>query len=138
MGVRCSACGFLSLRNHETNALDEANEQYRQSGISNRSLHLEEPICFKAAFPLAEEAKAAGTTADDAARRLKVITSDRPTCQKFTPWKPGFTPKEHQQMLDSETLLKHLQEQRKSDRIWQFVLAVFNLILGFILGRLGK
>ena len=44
-------------------------------------------------------------------------------CPKYYPWKKGFDPKEHQQMLLTEESLKAQREatrdQRESDRRWQ-------------------
>ena len=43
---------------------------------------------------------------------LHVIQQDR-TCDQFTPWKQGFTPKEHAEMLQESDRLKWQAERRK-------------------------
>jgi hypothetical protein len=39
-------------------------------------------------------------------------------CPDFTEWHPGFTPKEHQEMLDRQRLLEWQAEREDDDRKW--------------------
>jgi hypothetical protein len=118
MAVKCSDCGFLSLRNLETNTLDEADEDCRKSGAVYKNKYPQPPICFKNAFDLRTEIGSSGSVPEDATNTLKVLNKDR-ECLKHTLWKPGYTPKEHQAMIDSESLLRFQEEQRERDRAWQ-------------------
>jgi hypothetical protein len=47
--------------------------------------------------------------------RLEEIQTER-ECPGFTLWHPGFTPKEHQEMLDQQRLLEWQTEREDSDR----------------------
>jgi hypothetical protein len=49
---------------------------------------------------------------------VRIISRGR-GCHKFYAWRQGFNPKEHQEMVNSEMLLKLQEEQRPRDREWQ-------------------
>ena len=74
-------------------------------------------------------------------RATHIIDDDR-TCQEFTKWRQGFTPKEHREMLDRKDFREWQEKQRKSDRWWRiievFILVVFAglfTLLGAFIGR---
>ena len=41
------------------------------------------------------------------------------SCEYFTPWQQGFTPKEHREMLNRDWMLNYQKEREESDRKWQ-------------------
>lgn len=52
-------------------------------------------------------------------KELKTVLHHQRECAKFNPWKPGFSPKEHKEMIAAERLEEIAEERRKSDRAWQ-------------------
>ena len=111
--VNCAGCGFLALRNRDTRGLDEAEQNFRDTGrvpLTTNLLNYFEvrPICFAKAFDLREEIQTAGSGAivdSDAGIKaiLEVVQGER-SCTSFVHWKQGFTPKEHQESLDRQEL----------------------------------
>jgi hypothetical protein len=140
--------------------LDETDERYRKEGhmeqvaIAQKVIHVQCPICAAGAADFESEL---GTKTPSPEQRVSVTNKDR-ECSKFTTWRPGYTPNEHQDMLNSETLLKLQQEQRERDRrwqgdqrksdrdwqirqkrwdrVWSIILAFVAAILGFVLGKM--
>jgi len=49
---------------------------------------------------------------------LSLLQSER-DCAEFTPWCQGFTPKEHQEMLDRQRLLEWQAERENADHRWR-------------------
>ena len=74
------------------------------------------PCASCALFDLRKEINELG--ASNAPERKKVI-HDLRECKKFTPWHQGFTPKEHQEMLDRQWMLKHQAKVDRRDRKWR-------------------
>jgi hypothetical protein len=83
------------------------------------------PTCFTRAFNLEKEVETLHfemQKTDKAASYTiavrNVIAQDR-TCEKWVKWKRGFTPKEHQEMLDREWEIKRQDTKDKEIRDWQ-------------------
>jgi hypothetical protein len=120
--VRCADCGFLAVRNPETRSLEAVDHEARTSGhfpgYGKDFVIWPGPACFRMAADLGAECKAVqeadGKKETDSKRvYLVVITKDR-DCSEFTEWHPGFSPKEHREMLfDIER--KKLEMQEKAD-----------------------
>lgn len=49
---------------------------------------------------------------------LEVTNKDR-QCELFTKWRQGLTPKEHQEMIDREWMIKHQEEREDADKRWR-------------------
>jgi hypothetical protein len=123
--VKCENCGFLALRNRITGLLDEAPQEYRWRAEVPKLLpplsdaYTGVPICLARAHPLHNEF----TNQDQAAHReiFNLLEKERHCAERglFTPWKQGFSPKEHQEMLNSENLMKWQAEREDKDRIWR-------------------
>lgn len=47
-----------------------------------------------------------------------VIQNDR-TCALFTEWHQGFTPKEHQEMMDRKAMLEWQTKREDADKKWR-------------------
>ena len=141
--VRCTECGFLSLRNIETRELDEAEETFREWGRVigvkwshpvqvgdtpfyaedklNRYVHEQLPICFANTGNFSSsfrELIIKNYEADKVV--LMVIKNERP-CETFTKWQQGFTPKEHREMMDRKFTIELEDKRRKNDRKWHWI-----------------
>jgi hypothetical protein len=126
--VQCAECGFLSLRKIKTRQLVEAELDVRQTWTlpqdashNPRSYappgpYDKQPWCYAMAADLASEARQ--ETAGITWGGLAVITKER-VCPSFTPWRPGFTPKDHQHMIELEQSRLWQKEQRSRERQWQ-------------------
>ena len=123
---KCQDCGFLTARNRDTRYLDEAEASFRETGTplkirnlqtqkhgwpSNTEKDEDFPICFKQIRGLMAEAKA--TVAPTHARKvLQVITGEK-ECDYFVDWMQGFTPKEHQEMIDRQWMPDYQEKHRQ-------------------------
>ena len=134
--VRCADCGFLAYRNLETRTLAEAEEAFRASGNvpqPERSLQYlgtgappisigggfgRDPICFARATILLTEVRDAEQNDAPWPAVLRVITRER-ECTEFTQWNQGFTPKEHQEMLDRQWMLEREERIDRENRRWR-------------------
>ena len=115
--VRCADCGFLANRNFETGELVSVDEG-RQTGRF-RTLpgvtYGPVPTCFRMKANLFAEYLAEKSEN----RLLAVIAKDRGECAGFVKWEPGFTPKEHREMLfDLERKKLEIQE-KEGERRWE-------------------
>jgi len=106
--------------------LDEADERFRDNGHLEEAaqgdkfhgmkvIHVQCPVCAAGAADFEREL---GTKAPGPNDRTRVVIKER-ECAKFTPWRKGFTPKEHQEMLNTEAMLKYQEERREQDRRWE-------------------
>ena len=132
----CRDCGFLALRNNTTQELDEAYSYYRQKGEADTPHH-PFPVCFAMAATLEGEVN---TSNGDFAGVpiLQVIEKDRSDCPEWTPWRQGFSPKEHREMLirqeeqdRNRALLQGLEDlrARREDRTLLFGMIAVGLLL---------
>jgi hypothetical protein len=159
--VKCADCGFLSLVDNDDFSYVSADILYRLEGCQSgqgatahptvsrephcsthyQSIHTE-PFFVKGvgAIQFDEAGSGLGALLDGQGKDvtgeavLRIITKRR-VCDGFYPWKPGFTPKEHYEMLDRERWQKWQQDQRRSDRHWRIVeLIVLGLVAILIAG----
>jgi hypothetical protein len=88
------------------------------------SRHEWQPLCFAQVYDLRNEfmeithRKNPTHESPDVESVRAVIHEDR-DCDSFVKWRQGSTPKEHQEMIDRDRLLKLQEEQRNNDRKWQ-------------------
>jgi hypothetical protein len=90
--VKCCDCGFLCVRNRETQELVEVPEYWRQTGQVPRKQLDAIPCCFVKAVPLHREMLPVAKE-EEWAQNFLTITSKERDCPKFTPWQEGYTPK---------------------------------------------
>jgi hypothetical protein len=148
--AKCSECGFLAARNLYTRQLEEVEKEYRDNGASPTKPFPDGvemmsingirnvyglPVCFARAFPLDLEIVASASSKDNGI--LTVINRER-QCPYFVKWQQGFTPKEHQEMLDRQRKLEQEDKRRTSDRIWHWVELVLTLAIGAMIAFLAK
>lgn len=116
--AKCAECGFLASRNKSSRLLEETEQETRESGSFSEIY--EPPICFKRVENLwaSGGVKFADTAKYTPEKILSIIQMER-DCLSFTKWYQGFTPKEHQEMVDREARLKWQEEREEADRKWQ-------------------
>lgn len=116
--VTCASCGFLAIRHLWDRTLHEAEPDYRlHAKIPKTSTqydnHERMPVCFAQAIEFRKE-----IARDDESGILPVIGKSR-KCDSFMPWRHGFSPKEHQEMLDRQWLLDFQTRRDDADRRWR-------------------
>ena len=146
--ARCIDCGFLATRETETRQLAEVDGEFRRTGLPALAIgsgryyrSARVPVCFAQSVDLqaeileyqtnSGEVFASSPNDPDRERRLdsfppervlELLEVERPLCDSshaFTKWQQGFTPKEHREMLDRESLLEREREWRSADRSTQ-------------------
>jgi hypothetical protein len=155
--AKCAECGFLAVRNVQTRQLEEMEEDYRRTGNSPQVWGdsppynmYEAPICFLLVFDLPNEiAKQQGPLPEG----ICLVINEERTCEPFIKRRLGSTPKEHQEMIDRQALLKwqaeredkdreSRKEESKENRKWRFrefivaVLALAVIVAASIIGAL--
>jgi hypothetical protein len=55
----------------------------------------------------------------DRPEQIRAVLEKERKCESFTEWIPGFTPKEHKEMLDAKEMRAWQAEQREKDLAWQ-------------------
>ncbi len=160
--VKCTECGYLAIRNKHNYKLEEAVEEYRQKGIlpmlydeighNQHHIHDIRPFCFVQSYDLGNEVHLefgnleGSISKDELGCVMAVVQKSERDCDKkglFTGWKPGFTPKEHREMLDRQWMIER-DEKRDADlrawqsaeskknrhwRKWEFIVAIIAIIL---------
>lgn len=106
--VTCSGCGYLAIRQRESRALVSVEGEMRLNGAmpSNPSgSHVEfyerAPICFAmvgAPYDEFDQHSPFGP----ATEFVRVVMTER-VCAKYTPWRQGFSPREHREAIDRES-----------------------------------
>ena len=141
--VKCAGCGFLAVRNLHTRELVEVEEDLRQKwrlvpaninvpGGGEILVYSDFPMCFRRVVDLKAEAQSHD--------QIKAaITQDRTaTCAGyFTKWEQGFTPKEHQEVINAKELRALEATARKSTDLRLAFLAGTFTILGAIISLVG-
>ncbi len=123
---KCADCGFLAARNIDTRNLDEVEREFRRSGEPPNQImagkeigypiHKRYPVCFVQEYDLLDLFEK--INGDEYKRFLVVIDEER-RCEPFTTWKQGFTPKEHQEMIDRQWKLDFEAKREQEDREWR-------------------
>ena len=155
--AKCSECGYLAVRNIDWRNLVEVELDYRNTGECPKRIDYSPPYeiydvprCFKQASNLWDEIQ--NLQGSDSEKIRSVIQKDRP-CDEFTEWHQGFTPREHQEMVDREKQLEWQagredkdrewrREESKENRKWRFrefivaVVALAVIVLASIIGAL--
>jgi hypothetical protein len=158
--VKCANCGCLSARNRITRELEEVEKTTRENGETPRTITGAEDsrglqvwisrqedllVCFLQKYDLISEVeKLKKGNTKVTASIMEVIQGER-DCSQFVEWKQGFTPKEHQEILDRKQMLDWQAKREDADRRWQsrqnwklVVVAGVFTILGTILGAMIK
>jgi hypothetical protein len=124
--VKCADCGYLAVRHSQTRQLLDAELLMRTQGdipslsIGGHDLAYDHhPICFRVLktsvnFRSEEEA---GLSRDQG-KCVTALNKER-TCAEFTPWRLGFTPKEHLEMLQEADRLAWQEKCDKDARDFQ-------------------
>src|SRR5205823_319048 len=111
--------------------LEQVDEDARESGMLPPSADgsgltvAPLPRCFVRAADLIAECREVG--GENPA--LAVISRDR-DCSGYTKWHPGYTPKEHRDMLFDLDRKKLELEERKSERRYQLISTLAGAVVG--------
>jgi len=128
--VRCKDCGFLGVRRKDTREIVEVEDQIRYGGdfpgedVQSQFLswsdpiHEVRPLCFAMEEQLSTEARAQVENLQRELQFMEIIDKRR-NCDSFTPWKQGFDPKEHWEMLDRKMTLDWRAKEAEKDRAWR-------------------
>jgi hypothetical protein len=144
--VKCADCGYLGMRHCKSQALVCPSAKHRSSGEPpvDESIRIAPinrafavildfmPVCAIGVSDLHDEfASRQGHVTDwsqefnsSVSAAKKVMQKDRPECQeRFTPWIPGLTPKEHIDMLATREMLNaqatRAEAQAAREREWR-------------------
>ena len=113
--VKCVGCGYLSIRNQQTRQLMEVETEIRCGGQFPEAYEMR-PICFRMEEQFEQSLIELENRPDldemNNRDQFDEIIEQPRTCESFTTWKQGWTPKEHLEMMVTE---KSLTEQR----VWQ-------------------
>ena len=155
--VKCADCGFLSVISQSDGSYIGANRLYRLEGFQEGQVDevFCEPHCSIHAQDIHLEplkAKGVGTQLTELGRMVSLKTiegeevSDEAVlanvskprdCDGFFLWRPGFSPKEHYEMLDRQRWQEWQEEQRRRDRRWRIGESIIFVILAGLFTLLG-
>jgi hypothetical protein len=118
---KCSDCGFLAVRdNHQSYQLVEVIQEWREQGGFPSDRYPIGPVCFvRAADLLAEIRKSAESSPEPRSQQVLHVINKQRECLKSEPWNQGFSPREHQQMVNDRLLQEEISQRRKDDLAWQ-------------------
>ncbi len=133
--AKCAECGFLAARNLETRALEEVELESRQNGSLKKSRYHYLPVCFTLVGNFVEAYKKLcelpeytlklnsmhGVEGPKTKDVVKAILSENRECPSFIDWHQGSTPKEHQEMIDRNFMIKIEEKRRENDRKWHWI-----------------
>ena len=115
--VKCQECGFLTVRVRDTRELCESESDIRYSGKlpsqGGYYIYEERPLCFQRQSQFRIDTMEAVAGSFSADQRLEVFSRER-ECSAFTEWQQGFTPREHQEMLDRKLVVER-EDRRDSE-----------------------
>ena len=138
--VKCAECGFLASRGIQSRRLDETEQEIRSEGIVVPIINLgkpfnvyEPPICFMCsadykAVPFTMRINP--STKDPEAQAVRTEIQRERTCELFTLWKLGSTPKEHREMLDRQWMIDREDARdgkARNMRIVELVLVIITI-----------
>ena len=133
--VKCAECGFLAVRNQQTRGLHEVEADMRKNWSQpiqridgdNVATYVGVPLCFRKKLDFLEEAEKVNVEKGAGFREqiISVFEQER-DCSAHTPWNQGFTPKEHQDVIDQRVALIR-------DRLWALGILVIGVLLGALI-----
>lgn len=116
------------VREKESTSCMELDDFTRGTGhatdLINRKGHYV-PLCLVLAHDLASEFLPQDPYTQMHKIFLKVLMDER-ECGSFTPWLPGFTPKEHVQMVHDKALREEIEQRRRNDESARIIAAENN------------
>lgn len=113
--VKCSDCGFLAMRRRDDLTFVEADREFRTTGRAEKGPKFiqERPICFARKTNFIEELS---DQINPDPPKVKAGIQRERECDGFTEWQLGFSPKEHQEMIDRKWMLEYQERRDKDDR----------------------
>jgi hypothetical protein len=134
--ANCADCGFITLRDEKTRGFIEVEDIYRKTGAFSRNgLFGIYPLCFKDIYCIPNEVETARKKVGDEvkddgvggqilpqyAKYIKEVLDTSRDCNHFRKWQQGYSPKEHQGMID-----------REHERRWHIIEVTLILVVGLI------
>lgn len=118
---RCGECGLLTVKENMGTSYYEVDIEYRTNGMRYDNLKRGEPTprCLVMACNLREEAIELSREGNKESDQVMKIASKDRECEKFVPWVPGNTPKEHLEMYHALLASQEAARQRERDREWE-------------------
>jgi hypothetical protein len=124
---RCDTCGFLAMRFYHDAGLHEATQEFRELGLdTNAEAAITRlPFCIVQAARLDKEIEAhhkstqAPNMSLGAPSIMAILQKKDRECREWTEWIPGFSPKEHLEMMNRERMQKWQEEREEADRKWR-------------------
>jgi hypothetical protein len=120
--VKCAKCGFLGLRHLQSRQLLEAEKLFREDGhipapgIGSLDLTFDTlPVCLA---DVADFRRECGNGDPSQEKRKEAVNKER-SCPEFTPWRVGFSPAEHYEMILSENMIEIQRQREDADREWR-------------------
>ena len=141
--VKCFDCGFLCAYRGSERAFVEASMDVRTrgQGLDDPGVAAVEPSpgrgqetfphCFVRAASLPTEIP---QTPGGTVRH--VICKER-DCPSFTPWRQGFSPKEHREMIDRKEIQDWKERQQQDERRFQVIMAILLALVAGLFTLLG-
>lgn len=112
--VQCADCGYLSIREKDSQAFVGVDEGYRESGKAHQPKgHMREvmPLCFVGAHDLEVKPTTCDVIRDKICKERK--------CDCFTKWLPAFSPREHYDMNMIQEQRQYQEKRLDEDRKWR-------------------
>jgi hypothetical protein len=124
--VKCVECGFLAIRDEYDNSTCEAPPESRQRGIHKSSHGNITPakfFCYKNCPVFDAPVMPSGRDRNMHSPRtenetLKSINNEI-DCDLFFTWRPGKSPKEHEEMMLLQEVERRTDQWRQDDLRWQ-------------------
>lgn len=149
--VKCAECGFLAARNKETRKLEEVEFESRQNGYLKANRYEYIPVCFAMVISFDKECEElrklpqyqsrfdeiGGHIYPNTGDLIIPLLSKERDCESFIEWIQGFTPREHQEMLDRGRMLKWQADREDADRKWRTSQQWFMVIVAGIFTVIG-
>lgn len=121
--VTCESCGFLAIRHKQTRELREVEAEMRERWSAPGFEHYNKyPVCFRRAAKLKDEAYKHKVPWQE---QIKLVITGKRPCAHQTDWEQGFTPKEHQEVIN-----------RKQLRLMEWGWTLLVLAIGLVLGKM--
>jgi hypothetical protein len=124
--VNCAECGLLALVRSGNHALEEAHSTFRETGgvsVPGLGTRVYEryPICSVRRCDLEAEYRDGQEvfTNNDGSDSAKAVIQKARDCEFFIPWRMGFTPQQHRELLDMQMDREWREQRLQEDRAWR-------------------
>jgi hypothetical protein len=135
---KCSECGLLAARIKDTREIQEVEQEWRETGEppleNNHAIYEYPPFCLMSRAKFGSIPKGLNTSGVLGWDKLFEEFQKERECGDFTRWCQGYSPKEHQEMLEKTQLLKWQERQETRRLIIGAIIAGAFTIIGAVVG----